>query len=88
MAGTPWGPIPGKSDDAIPVRIRMPEEGESQNQWLKEPPVLKFGAGRESLVKMWFELAFRSIAQVVVPSAAMPPPKITLNNAAPELRTS
>ena len=27
IAGTPWEPVPGKSDDTIPVRIRMPEEG-------------------------------------------------------------
>ena len=24
--GTPWQPIPGKSDDAIPVRVRLSEE--------------------------------------------------------------
>ena len=27
IVGTPWEPVPGKSDDAILVRIRMPEEG-------------------------------------------------------------
>ena len=27
IAGTPWEPVPGKPDDAILVRIRMPEEG-------------------------------------------------------------
>ena len=27
MRGTPWEPTPGKTDDAIPVRVRLPEEG-------------------------------------------------------------
>ena len=26
MKGTPWEPIPGTLDDAIPVHVRMPEE--------------------------------------------------------------
>ena len=29
MKGTPWEPTPGKTDDAIPVRVRLPEEGET-----------------------------------------------------------
>merc|ERR1712240_226221 len=28
MKGTPWEPIPGKLDDSIPVRVRLPEEGQ------------------------------------------------------------
>ena len=28
MKGTPWEPIPGKVDDSIPVRVRLPEEGQ------------------------------------------------------------
>ena len=26
MRGTPWEPVPGTLDDAIPVHVRMPEE--------------------------------------------------------------
>ena len=27
IRGTPWEPIPGRSDDAIPSRVHLPEEG-------------------------------------------------------------
>ena len=30
VQGTPWEPIPGQRKDAIPVRVRLSEEGESQ----------------------------------------------------------
>ena len=33
VQGTPWEPTPGKADDAIPVRVRLAEEGREQ-----EPP--------------------------------------------------
>ena len=27
VVGTPWEPVPGKQSDALPVRIKLPEEG-------------------------------------------------------------
>ena len=30
MFGTPWEPIPGRSEDVIPVRVRLAEEGSVQ----------------------------------------------------------
>ena len=34
VVGTPWQPQPGKLDDAIPVRVHMPEEGDN----ISKPP--------------------------------------------------
>ena len=30
LQGTPWQPTPGRNDEAIPVRVRLAEEGSSQ----------------------------------------------------------
>ena len=41
MRGLPWEPVPGKSDDSIPVRVRLPEEGRhipTSPDNLGEPP--------------------------------------------------
>merc|ERR1712074_105465 len=29
FSGTPWEPVPGRTEDSIPVRVRVSEEGES-----------------------------------------------------------
>ena len=30
LQGTPWQPVPGKNEEAIPVRVRLAEEGSIQ----------------------------------------------------------
>ena len=32
MRGVPWELVPGRSDDSIPVRVRLPEEGRQSRQ--------------------------------------------------------
>ena len=62
MRGTPWEPVPGRGDDAIPVRVRFPEEGDPapNPDVLGEPkPDIKRRAriSREDVVRIGFSLA-------------------------------
>ena len=60
VAGTPWEPVPGKSDDAIPVRIRLPEEGgipEPAMEGTPRPEIRRRARiTREDVVRIGFSL--------------------------------
>ena len=62
IAGTPWEPIPGKSADAIPVRIRLAEEGSApiiDPASLSDPPLeirRRSRITREDVVRIGYTL--------------------------------
>ena len=60
MQGTPWGPVPGKVDDSIHVRVRLPEEGEAPQPVNPGEPNIEIKRRaritREDVIKVGFSL--------------------------------